>query len=405
MPATVPARPHTRSLERLSTALRTVLASFATSRRRPMEFRLLGPIEAVRDGRSLPLGGAKPRALLALLLLHANEVVSRDRLIEALWPIGRPGAAEHSLDVQVSRLRKAFEPDELARHARRRLRPRGRPRADRRRIGSSACSRKADAQTPTGKPAEALAVARGRARALARRGAGRSRLRGVRPRRSATGSRSCGSSRSRSGSTRSSRSDATTHSSRELEALIAKHPLRERLRGQLMLALYRSGRQAEALRAYADTPQAARRGARHRAGSALRELEQAILRQDPRSTSPRAASATTKRRRARRRGLRSSLAGAAVAVVVGLTQGGTEGAQALAEPDSNVFLAARQRRARARVPVRDTVRVAYGEGALWSISSDGELTRLDPATGQGGRDARPRDQARAGSPSARARCG
>ena len=78
-----------------------------------MEFRLLGPIEAVRDVRSLPLGGAKPRALLALLLLHANEVVSRDRLIEALWPGRPPGSAEHSLDVQVSRLRKAFAPDEL----------------------------------------------------------------------------------------------------------------------------------------------------------------------------------------------------------------------------------------------------------------------------------------------------
>ena len=78
-----------------------------------MEFRLLGPIEAIRDDRSLPLGGAKPRALLALLLLHANEVVSRDRLIEALWPGRPPGSAEHSLDVQVSRLRKAFAPDEL----------------------------------------------------------------------------------------------------------------------------------------------------------------------------------------------------------------------------------------------------------------------------------------------------
>ncbi|HEU4972999.1 MAG TPA: helix-turn-helix domain-containing protein, partial [Gaiellaceae bacterium] len=77
-----------------------------------MEFRLLGPVEAVRDGHPLPLGGAKPRALLALLLLHANEVTSRDRLIEALWPERAPGSADHSLDVQVSRLRKAFEPDE-----------------------------------------------------------------------------------------------------------------------------------------------------------------------------------------------------------------------------------------------------------------------------------------------------
>ena len=75
-----------------------------------MEFRLLGPVDALRDGRSVALGGAKPRALLALLLLHANEVVSRDRLIDAgSGPDRRTrGTAAHSLDVQVSRLRKAF---------------------------------------------------------------------------------------------------------------------------------------------------------------------------------------------------------------------------------------------------------------------------------------------------------
>ena len=78
-----------------------------------MDFRLLGPVEAVHDDRPLALGGAKPRALLALLLLNANKVVSRDRLIEALWPERAPGAAEHSLDVQVSRLRKAFGSEEL----------------------------------------------------------------------------------------------------------------------------------------------------------------------------------------------------------------------------------------------------------------------------------------------------
>ena len=58
-----------------------------------MEFRLLGPVEALRDGRPVAIGGAKPRALLALLLLHANEVVSRDRLIDALWPDRAPGTA------------------------------------------------------------------------------------------------------------------------------------------------------------------------------------------------------------------------------------------------------------------------------------------------------------------------
>ena len=68
--------------------------------------------------------------------------------------------------------------------------------------------------------------------------------------------------------------------------------------------------------------------------------------------------------------------------MVGLTQGGTESAQALAEPDSNVFLSADTGELVRAAPVRDTVRVAYGEGALWSVSSTGELTRLDPATGK-----------------------
>src|SRR5262245_25643167 len=78
-----------------------------------MEFRLLGPLEALRDGNPVPIGGAKQRALLALLLLHANEVVSRDRVIEDLWADAPAGSAGHSLNVQISRLRKALEPDGL----------------------------------------------------------------------------------------------------------------------------------------------------------------------------------------------------------------------------------------------------------------------------------------------------
>ena len=77
-----------------------------------MQFRLLGPIEVVRDGRPVALGG-KQRALLVLLLLHANEVVSRDRLLDALWGDRPPGAAAHSLDIQISRLRKALGSGEV----------------------------------------------------------------------------------------------------------------------------------------------------------------------------------------------------------------------------------------------------------------------------------------------------
>jgi DNA-binding SARP family transcriptional activator len=78
-----------------------------------MEFRLLGPLEVHRDGHPVRIGGAKLRGLLALLLVHANEVVSRDRVIEELWADALPGTAGHSLNAQMSRLRKALAPDGL----------------------------------------------------------------------------------------------------------------------------------------------------------------------------------------------------------------------------------------------------------------------------------------------------
>ena len=74
-----------------------------------LEFRILGPIEVVRDGQPIPLGGAKQRALVADLTLHANEVVSADRLIDDLWGEATPGTASHMLHVYVSRLRKTLE--------------------------------------------------------------------------------------------------------------------------------------------------------------------------------------------------------------------------------------------------------------------------------------------------------
>ena len=71
-----------------------------------MEFRILGPVEVRRNGDALALGGRKQRALLAVLLLHANESVSRDRLIDALWGERPPPSAQQSLDSYVSRLRR-----------------------------------------------------------------------------------------------------------------------------------------------------------------------------------------------------------------------------------------------------------------------------------------------------------
>src|SRR4051794_991670 len=82
-----------------------------------MEFRLLGPVEVRERDRSLPLGGVKPRSLLAILLLHANEVVSTDRLHAALWGEAEPATAAKSIHVYVSRLRAQLGPGRLTTRA------------------------------------------------------------------------------------------------------------------------------------------------------------------------------------------------------------------------------------------------------------------------------------------------
>ena len=343
-----------------------------------MEFRLLGPVEALRDGSAVPIGGAKPRALLALLLLRANEVVPRDELVEALWPERPPGASAHSLDVQVSRLRKAFEPDELVvtrsggyvlqvdpgdvdAHVFERLLDEGRREnaAGRPTVALEVLDRAADLWrgAPLADVAyEEFAHAEVRRLEELRLAATEEQI------------------------------DAKLALGRhetlvpEIEALLAKHPLRERLVGQLMLALYRSGRQAEALRTYAD----ARRRLVEEVGiepaPQLQRLEQAILRQDPALDGP--PPPATRKRRALVGVLAVVLAASATAVVVGLTQGGTESARALAAADSNVFLDANGGEIARSVPVRNTELVRYGAGSLWSVSSDGELLRIDPETGE-----------------------
>src|ERR671930_779591 len=73
-----------------------------------MDFRVLGPLEGYVDGRSVAMGGGRQRALLALLLVHAGEIVSRDRLIDELWAGEPPASGSQSLDAYLSRLRRAF---------------------------------------------------------------------------------------------------------------------------------------------------------------------------------------------------------------------------------------------------------------------------------------------------------
>src|SRR5262245_50637912 len=76
-----------------------------------VEFRILGPLEVVAEGRVVAVDAAKPRALLAILLLRANEPVSRDRLIDELWGSRPPSSATKVLQTYVSQLRRALAPD------------------------------------------------------------------------------------------------------------------------------------------------------------------------------------------------------------------------------------------------------------------------------------------------------
>jgi DNA-binding SARP family transcriptional activator/tetratricopeptide (TPR) repeat protein len=229
-----------------------------------MEFRILGPLEVWAEGdRKLDLAG-KQRALLAILLLHANKAVSTDRLIDELWDGEPPETADKALHVYVSRLRKLLGRERVQTAA-----PGYLLRVE---PGELDLARFEQLQRD-GRLHEALALWRG------------SPLADVAHERFAQGEiarleelrLACLEERIEQDL------DAGRHTEviGELEALVAEHPLRERLRAQLMLALYRARRQAEALTAY----QAARRALVDELGlepsPELQELERRILRQDP----------------------------------------------------------------------------------------------------------------------------
>src|SRR5262245_31374629 len=239
-----------------------------------MEFRILGPLEVYDGERRLALGGAKQRALLALLLLNANRVVSVERLLDALWGERQPASGTKTLHVYVSQLRKLLAADRLV------TRPPGyllrvdpdeldETRFQRLRLEAESVGLRQAAELLRG----ALSLWRGRPLAdLAYEEFAQAEIARLEELRASTLER---------------RIDVEIELGRhlelagELEGLVAAYPLREHLRRQLMLVLYRSGRQAEALEAY----QAARRalvdGLGIEPGRELRELESAILRQDP----------------------------------------------------------------------------------------------------------------------------
>jgi YVTN family beta-propeller protein len=372
-----------------------------------LEFRLLGPVEVHAGGVRLPLGGPKQRTLLALLVLRAGEPVARDVLIDALWDERPTATAATALHGYVSQLRKVLEP--------------------RRGTGAPA------SQLVTREPGYALVADADQIDAVRFRqlaAAGRARLAEGAPDVAAGLLRQAldlwrgpaladvatapalVAEAARLEEERTAALEDRIESDLalgrhaevvgELEALIAADPLSERPRAQIILALYRCGRQADALAAYRDARRTLVDEVGIEPGPELRELEQRVLAQDPalelapgavpsgRGTvaePPIPEPVRRAQRSPRRRWLRPALACAAVvavtAAVLAIRGGGDSSVRAVPvsgnsvaaiDPATNAVVAS--------VPVGGTpTAIASGEGALWVLNADDQtVSRVDPAT-------------------------
>jgi len=354
-----------------------------------MRFCVLGPLEAYADERSVAVGGGRQRALLALLLVHADEVVSRDRLIEELWTGEPPPSRPPSLDVYLSRLRRAFREvgagDVLVTRA----------------PGyvlhvEETDARRFEALAAEGREALAAGEAERAARILAGalalwRGAAYAEVADEPWARAETGrlAELCLSATE-------DRIEADLALGRhavlvpELEPLVRREPTRERLAGQLMLALYRSGRQADALAAYRAVRCSLVEDLGLEPGPELRRLEAAVLAQDPaldlpaRPAAPRGSRAATPPGRPRRRrwpvlAAVALLAAASVVTGVALTSGEASMRRAIMADGAGAVDPATGH-VTASVPVGSAPGgIATGAGSIWVTNgADGTVTRIDP---------------------------
>lgn len=259
-----------------------------------MDFRILGRLEVLDGDRDLAPTRAQPRRLLALLLLHANERVATDRLIEALWGEDPPATAEKALQGHVSVLRKQLGASRIRTEGtgyRLVLEP---AELDRDRFADAVAAARSSPD-PAGRAtqlAEALALWRGDALA------------------DLAGERFAGPEIAHLEELRlaavEERVEADLELGRhaelvpELSLLVERHPLSEGLRARLMLALYRSGRQSEALRAYRDGRRRLSEELGIDPGAELQQLERRILDQDPALAAPRAATQAPRARQERK---------------------------------------------------------------------------------------------------------
>ena len=251
-----------------------------------MEFRILGPLEVLENSRPLPLGRLKERIVLAVLLLHANEFVSRERLIDELWGTSPPATARKAVNVYISKLRQTLtrnghdpiatgaggyrlgvDPDLLDAERLRSLIAQAR-----------SCIADGDSDPASQLLHEALALWRGPTLAgIPLESFGRDEVAQLDELRLAA---------------LMDRIDCDLALGRheqvlgELNLLVREHPLRERLRAQQMLALYRADRQSDALDVYAEARQTLVDDLGIEPCEALQRLQQAILRHDPSLETP-----------------------------------------------------------------------------------------------------------------------
>ena len=357
-----------------------------------MEFRVLGPLE-IRDdeGHELPLGQGRERTLLALLLLHANEAVSLDRIVEDLWEDGAPPTADKMVRNLVSHLRRLIDGrlvtagrgyrldvpaasldlerfEALAAQGRRELAA-GRPAA--------AAATLTDALSLwRGPPLDEFAYERFAVGEIARL----EELRVTAVEDQVEAKLALG---------------LHAEAVPELEQLVERYPLRERLHRQLMVAFYRAGRQVEALEHYRRARAMLVEELGLEPTEELRDLERAILGHDPVLAAPAPpeesdAHPTVTGDRLLRALLRPRVlaavglllvAGAAIAAGVRLL-GGNSSAPVPSDRNAVVVVDPRSGRVTGHVDVGNRpIAVAVGAGSVWVANADdGTLSKIDPGT-------------------------
>jgi YVTN family beta-propeller protein len=394
-------------------------AEAAAAETRFVEFGILGPLEVRVSGRAVPLGGPRQRAVLALLLLEANRVVSMDRLAEDVWGGDPPEGWATTLQTYVFHLRQALEPGRSRGAAGGVLVTTGRGyllRVDREHLDGALFQdgfTAGRAALEAGRYAEAAETLR-QALDLWRSPvlADLADYAFTRPEAAQLEELRLAALEARIDADLAlGRHDALTA---ELERLVAEHPLRERLHAQLMLALYRCGRQAEALAAYRRVRDLLADELGIDPGEPLERLHAAVLAHDraldwtappaladgqraeagasvgARATSPapgsprRAAAGRGELAGARRRGWRllavgSALAVAAAVCIVAVARPWAGEPAGL--PANSVSLIDSGGRVGAAVSVGTPAGLAYGAGSVWAVdSTGGTVSRINPAT-------------------------